>query len=126
MSRYLLDTHALLWYRGGSKQLLKVAKETIEASDIFLSPISLWEISLLHQKKKIGKNISYQDFQQSILSDNFEEIALTNNDFIVFNKLPLLHKDPFDRMLIAQALAKDLTLITRDTVIPNYSVKTLW
>ena len=124
---YLLDTHTLLWFLRDSPQLSKKALEIITTENkVYVSIASLWEIAI---KKSIGK----LEFEHSI-----EKIAelCHEKDILILQiqpkyfdkviKLPNIHNDPFDRLIIAQAVIENLVIITKDTIIPKYSVKTIW
>lgn len=124
---YLLDTHTLLWFLRDSPQLSKKALEIITTENkVYVSIASLWEIAI---KKSIGK----LEFEHSI-----EKIAelCHEKDILILQiqpkyfdkviKLPNIHNDPFDRLIIAQAIIENLVIITKDTIIPKYSVKTIW
>lgn len=124
---YLLDTHTLLWFLRDSPQLSKKALEIITTENkVYVSITSLWEIAI---KKSIGK----LEFEHSI-----EKIAelCHEKDILILQiqpkyfdkviKLPNIHNDPFDRLIIAQAIIENLVIITKDTIIPKYSVKTIW
>ena len=124
---YLLDTHTLLWFLRDSPQLSKKALGIITTENkVYVSIASLWEIAI---KKSIGK----LEFEHSI-----EKIAelCHEKDILILQiqpkyfdkiiKLPNIHNDPFDRLIIAQAIIENLVIITKDTIIPKYSVKTIW
>ena len=124
---YLLDTHTLLWFLRDSPQLSKKALEIITTENkVYVSIASLWEIAI---KKSIGK----LEFEHSI-----EKIAelCHEKDILILQiqpkyfdkiiKLPNIHNDPFDRLIISQAIIESLVIITKDTIIPKYSVKTIW
>ena len=124
---YLLDTHTLLWFLRDSPQLSSKALELITTENkVYVSIASLWEIAI---KKSIGK----LEFEHSI-----EKIAelCHEKDILILQiqpkyfdkiiKLPNIHNDPFDRLIIAQAIIENLVIITKDTIIPKYSVKTIW
>ena len=124
---YLLDTHTLLWFLRDSPQLSKKALEIITTENkVYVSIASLWEIAI---KKSIGK----LEFEHSI-----EKIAelCHEKDILILQiqpkyfdkviKLPNIHNDPFDRLIISQATIENLVIITKDTIIPKYSVKTIW
>ena len=124
---YLLDTHTLLWFLRDSPQLSKKALEIITTENkVYVSIASLWEIAI---KKSIGK----LEFKHSI-----EKIAelCHEKDILILQiqpkyfdkiiKLPNIHNDPFDRLIISQAIIENLVIITKDTIIPKYSVKTIW
>lgn len=124
---YLLDTHTLLWFLRDSPQLSKKALGIITTENkVYVSIASLWEIAI---KKSIGK----LEFEHSI-----EKIAelCHEKDILILQiqpkyfdkiiKLPNIHNDPFDRLIISQAIIENLVIITKDTIIPKYSVKTIW
>ena len=124
---YLLDTHTLLWFLRDSPQLSKKALEIITTENkVYVSIASLWEIAI---KKSIGK----LEFEHSI--EKIAELCHEKDILILqiqpkyFDKiieLPNIHNDPFDRLIISQAIIENLVIITKDTIIPKYSVKTIW
>ncbi len=126
MSKYLLDTHALIWYRVGNKAFKAVHRQLIENNDIYVSMVSLWEVALLLQKNKLATSLSAEEYLNSLVQPSFTLLNLKISQFSTANELPEHHKDPFDRILIAQAIENDLTLLTQDAIIPKYPVKTAW
>lgn len=124
----LLDTHAFIWFFNGDANLSSTAKRLIEDPDTTcqLSIVSLWEISI---KTSIGKLALRGNLAQvagfmaagaiSLLPISFEHL-------IQLQQLPLHHRDPFDRLLIAQALTEDLTLLTRDAAFQQYPASLMW
>lgn len=123
----LLDTHALIWYRTSHVQLPDSAKIAIEEStNRYVSKASLWEIFLLIEKGKIPFGKSVSEYVFHLLNDDFIFLEIELNDLEKLLALPDVHKDPFDRMLVAQASNRNLTLITKDTFIQKYPVETLW
>ena len=126
---YLLDTHALLWWLSGNQRLSSTARRTIEdaANEIVVSAASAWEIATKHRLGKLpGSEALARDVGGAIASQGFEELAITVSDAERAGRLPGPHRDPFDRMLIAQALAHDLTVVSADTVFGRYGVARLW
>ncbi len=121
---YLLDTHTLLWWLDENSILSTEAKTIISSPQniIFVSAVSAWEISI---KKAIGKLEAPDDLEEAIAYNNFIPLEITIKDGTKAGKLPNYHNDPFDRMLIAQAMNNNLTIITRDSKIPQYQVKTI-
>ena len=121
---YLLDTHTLLWWLSENPILSKQAKTIISTPKnlIFVSAVSAWEISI---KKAIGKLEAPDDLEQAITYNNFTPLEITIKDGNLAGKLSNYHNDPFDRMLIAQAMNNNLTIITKDSKIPQYKVKTI-
>lgn len=124
MSKYLLDTHTFLFSLFDVDKLGPLCKRTIinPNNDIFVSAINLWEISI---KKSIGKLKAPDDMVSIVEEKGFLHLPVTPFDGQSLVSLPMLHKDPFDRMLIAQALNNKLTIITNDHLIANYKVKTI-
>ena len=122
--KYLLDTHALLWWLSNDTSLSDQAQVRIASPEnlIFVSAVSAWEISI---KKAIGKLEAPDNLEDAIINNRFEALPISIGDGIVAGKLPLHHKDPFDRMLIAQAINYNLIIITRDGQFERYGVKLL-
>lgn len=124
--KYLLDTHALLWYLLDDANLSKTAHSIIDYGECYYSKVSLWEIAI---KQAIGK-LKYKESIPSISrlcwQEQFINLSVTENHFERIKTLPFIHNDPFDRLLISQAQCENLTIITCDTIIPNYDVKTIW
>lgn len=127
--RTLLDTHAFLWWLAGSERLSRSAKQAIadEANEILISAASAWEIAT---KCRLGKLSSAElvalDISGTIADQGFEELAISVDDAARAGALPGPHRDPFDRMLIAQALARNLVLISIERCFDPYGVRRLW
>jgi PIN domain nuclease of toxin-antitoxin system len=117
--RLLLDTHLLLWWLEGSPSLPAQARELIRDPEntVFLSAVSLWEIRL---KQSLGKLRLPIDFTERLPGEGFESLALTASHTRQVGLLPWHHRDPFDRMLVAQALAEKLVLLTADETLAAY------
>ena len=125
----LLDTHAFLWWLAGSEKLSQSARQAIadEANDVLVSAASAWEISTKHRLGKLrGAEVVAQDIAGAIASQGFEELAVTVDDAGRAGELPGPLRDPFDRMLISQALARNLVLISIETPFDQYGVRRLW
>jgi len=126
---YLLDTHVLLWWLLDDPKLSQKAKNTITSpeSRIYVSSVSGWEISI---KQHIGKmpHIGHliKDLPQYIRRERFEILPITFEHALVAGSLDGKHKDPFDRMLIAQARTEELTLISNDNIFKKYKLSLLW
>lgn len=122
MKRILLDTHALLWWLSGDQLLGRSSIEAIsnQDNDIFVSAASIWEIAI---KKQKGLLEAPDDFDSIIVEEGFKQLPISLYHAEQAGELELHHKDPFDRMLVAQAQAEGLTLMTSDNEIPKYSVK---
>jgi PIN domain nuclease of toxin-antitoxin system len=122
--RYLVDTHSLLWALGDPETLSPSARDAIASPSnlIFVSSASLWECAI---KASIGKLDLPEDFFDSIPETGYEVMPIRTSHLNVYRTLPMHHRDPFDRMLVAQARAEALVLITRDPEIARYDVETL-
>lgn len=127
---YLLDTHTILWYLFGDTRLSKTAKQIIESNDCFYSYVSFWEISIKQSKKKLEFAHTVYEIDKMCRASGFRYLPLTLDDFNQVRNLPfqenVKHNDPFDRLLISQAIESNLTIITHDGNIPLYNVKTVW
>ncbi|MBD2522137.1 PIN domain-containing protein [Nostoc sp. FACHB-133] len=118
---FLLDTHILLWFLENDSQLSDRVREVITnpVNLIFVSAISAWEISI---KQSLGKLIAPSNLEEALRFSRLEVLSMTLAHAIKVADLPLHHKDPFDRMLIAQALVEGLTIITVDQKFKFYDV----
>lgn len=123
---YLLDTHAIIWYLIGSKELSLTARSLMETKRCFFSYVSLWEIAIKQVKGTLDFKIDIPRLRDILENEEFLYLFPTEYDAEEIKKLPDIHKDPFDRLLIAQAKENDLTLITRDKNISLYKIKTIW
>ncbi|MGQ0506428.1 MAG: type II toxin-antitoxin system VapC family toxin [Myxococcaceae bacterium] len=122
--RLLLDTHVLLWCLAEPSKLSAAARSKIESPDstVFVSVASAWEMEI---KRAIGKLESPDDLEAQLRARRFTELPLYVRHVMGLRLIPALHKDPFDRILIAQAKQDDLTLVTRDPHVIAYPVETL-
>ena len=119
----LIDTSILIWVLSDSSKLTSRTRQMIQEADKnFISSISIAEIEI---KKTIGKLTIPGSYIKEIFASGFEELHFDFDDAHGLQCLPLFHKDPFDRMLISQAIAKGLTLLTSDTVFKKYNVPVL-
>ena len=121
---YLLDTHSLLWALGEPDALSNRARAAIgdTGSIIHVSTASLWECAI---KASIGKLELPEEFFDAITMAGFEELQIRIPHLQAYVELPMHHRDPFDRMLVAQAAAESLTLISKDLKIAEYDVDIL-
>ncbi len=118
--RLLLDTHIFLWLTADDKRLNEQARQTmLGASEIFISSASIWEIAV---KFRIGKiRVDPEDAIREMEICGFQELPVRNSHAAEVARLPLLHNDPFDRLLIAQAITEPLHLLTADACLAAYS-----
>ncbi|MBQ3967852.1 MAG: type II toxin-antitoxin system VapC family toxin [Lachnospiraceae bacterium] len=125
--RYLLDTHTLLWFLFDDKQLSKQVIEVIEREDkLYLSIASLWEIAIKQSIGKLNINKTILQIEEQCNAFNIDIISIKPIHCEKIKELDRIHNDPFDRILISQALIEDMTLLTKDGNIVKYNVKTLW
>ena len=117
--RILLDTHLLLWWLEASPLLSTQAREIIRDPEntVFVSAVSLWEIWL---KQSLGKLRLPDDFTERLAAESFERLPLTASHTRPVSLLPWRHRDPFDRMLVAQAQVEKLVLLTADDALTAY------
>lgn len=120
--KVLLDTHILLWAAGEPDRLPKSAREALEnpETELLFSPASLWEVAI---KRGLGR----EDFQvdprllrRGLLDNGYAELPITSEHAVTVAGLPAIHKDPFDRMLIAQATSAGVELLTVDEMVGRY------
>ncbi|NJK47270.1 type II toxin-antitoxin system VapC family toxin [Candidatus Gracilibacteria bacterium] len=126
--RILLDTHIFLWFISGDRQLSTDIRDAVRDPDneVYLSAISVWEAIVKYQLGKLPlpeHPATYLPKQRDL--HQIASLALDESSVIQLAKLPLLHRDPFDRMLICQALQNGLTIATVDTAICAYSVSVM-
>ena len=126
--RYLLDTHAALWLFEGNDKLSKVAQEIIfdAENDIFVSVASVWEVAIKVSLNKLDFDGGSDKFLSAIKSNNIELLGVSGDYIKIVEKLPFIHSDPFDRMIISSAICEDLSIITIDSNIHKYSVLWIW
>ena len=127
--RILLDTHALLWWMIGNPRLSPRAREAVGApsAEVFVSAASAWELAV---KLRLGKlpeagRLTHR-LAESLAEQEFKTLPISLEHGRLGGLLPGAHRDPFDRMLAAQALLEDLVLVTNDPALPTFGVKTLW
>ena len=127
--RLLIDTHALLWWLAGDDQLSSAAREAIadEANDVVVSAASAWEITTKHCLGKLpGVGAIVADLDAAIASQGFEGLPISVRHGQTAGALPGPLRDPFDRMLIAQAMLDDLVLVSNEAPFDAYGVRRLW
>lgn len=130
--QYLIDTHVFLWFVSNAKELSKIAKTTIENgnNEIFISIASLWEISIKTALRKLTIKGDYESVIDD-LNDNWIQILPINFAHTVEqNRLPFHHRDPFDRIIVSQAIIENMDLISIDAAFDDYltgnTIKRIW
>lgn len=127
--RLLLDTHTFIWWLDGASSLSHDAKAAIEddANDVFVSAASAWEIATKHRLGKLARASAVAaDVAGCIAIQGFIELPVTVQHGQRAGALPGNHRDPFDRMLIAQAMIDDLILVSNEAPFDAYGVRRLW
>ena len=121
--RLLLDTHLLLWTAEGSERLSHSASRFIEdpTSELFFSAASLWEIAIKLRRGHDDFQVDPRLLRRLLLSLHYEELPVTGEHAVAVGDLPVLHKDPFDRLLVAQSIVEGVTLLTADRQVARYS-----
>jgi PIN domain nuclease of toxin-antitoxin system len=127
MSQLLLDTHVFIWFSEDAPNLPVAVREKIESADsVYLSIVSLWEIAIKISISKLSLQTNYHDIEAGLVSLGIELIPISFADTIRLIDLPLHHRDPFDRLLIAQAIERSLLLVSADEVFDTYPVQLFW
>ena len=118
--RLLLDTHVAIWLARDADELTPAARRLIQDADaVFLSSASLWEVTI---KVALGKlPLVPQRFADQLLAAGVEQLAVNWGHALAVHQLPMLHKDPFDRLLVAQAMSEPMHLLTHDSLLTAYS-----
>ncbi len=127
--RFLLDTHAFLWFIGGDERLPSSARTLIAdmENEIFLSVASLWEIAIKVSLKKLTLGAPFAELLPGqIIKNEITVLPIDLEALTLVTSLPFHHRDPFDRLMIAQALTQDVPIISRDELFSAYQVKCIW
>jgi PIN domain nuclease of toxin-antitoxin system len=125
---YLIDTHAFLWYIDGNPHLSEEAKAVIDnrESSRYISISSLWEIAIKESLGKLALTKPFETLQEYVIANNFVLLSVAFNHLLQLKELPHHHKDPFDRLLISQAITENLSIISADQHFKAYPVNVIW
>lgn len=120
--KLLLDTHLLLWAEASSERLTKTAGALIgdEENEVVFSVISMWEIAVKFGLRRAAFDVEPSRFRRSRLNTGYKELLVTSAHAIGVASLPHIHRDPFDRLLVAQAISEGVLLLTSDPVVAQY------
>ena len=127
--RLLLDTHALIWWLAGDEALSRRAREAIadEVNEIAVSAASAMEIATKFRIGKLpGAALLAQSFEEIIAEQGFGELPISVHHARLAGEMNIAHKDPFDRLLIAQAQVEDMVLVSNEALFDGFAVKRLW
>ena len=124
----ILDTHSLLWYISGDKQLPSKVIEIINQSSnrCFISIASIWEIAIKLSLEKLEINGGFKTIEDFLIDNDFELLPIDIDDLKKILTMEFHHRDPFDRMIVAQALTTNSLIITKDASLQKYEVEILW
>jgi PIN domain nuclease of toxin-antitoxin system len=120
--KFLVDTHLLLWAAGQPDRLSATALSLIDnpANEVLFSAASLWEVAI---KRRLGRDDFQADprlLRRGLLDNGYSELPIVSDHVVAIATLPPIHKDPFDRLLVAQAMVEGITLLTADSVVARY------
>lgn len=126
--KVLLDTHALIWWFEGSPKLSKRASSVLgsPSNAIFISAVVGWELAIKVQVGKFHTPSLVQDLDGIIQREGFAELGISLEHAVRAGLLPMHHRDPFDRLLVAQAQALNVPIVTADAAFDHYGVQRLW
>lgn len=126
--KLLLDTHALIWFAENDVQLSSKAKLAIEnlENESFVSIASFWEIAIKQGLNKINLRRTLSEVVYFIKQNGIQILPITIDHLLILSELPLYHRDPFDRLLVAQSQCEQMTFISKDIWISPYQISTLW
>ena len=126
----LLDTHVLLWAAGAARQLPDEVRLLLEdrGNKLFFSAASIWEIAIKNGLGREGFSVDPRLLRRGLLENGYVELPVTSSHAAAVDLLPPIHKDPFDRILVAQARIEGITLLTADEVVARYPgpIRALW
>ena len=123
----LLDTHTLLWFLGNDSRLPILTKQQIETAELVqVSIVSIWEIAIKVNIGKLSLSTPFSSIQQNLTEQEIDIVSITFTDTETYLTLPLHHRDPFNRMLVAQAMNRSICLVSNDAVLDAYAIQRLW
>lgn len=120
--KLLLDTHLLLWVAAEPEKLSVVALQAIEdpQNQLLFSPASLWEVAIKRGLGRADFTVDPRLLRRGLLDNGYEELSITGAHAVAVDELPAIHKDPFDRILIAQSIVEGISLMTVDDLVAQY------
>lgn len=125
--RQLLDTHIFIWFVMGDPRISVSMRSQIENNENLLSIASVWEMAIKHSIGKLNFGLAFNEFiEQQIIRNGIELLPITIDHITVVATLPLHHRDPFDRILIAQALVENIPILSADKIFDAYPIRRVW
>jgi len=124
----LIDTHSLIWFLNGDKDLSEEARKAIVSKNAknFVSIASLWELSIKISLGKLVLNAPFSVMIGQIELNGFQILPITFEDTLLLSSLPFYHKDPFDRMIISQSITNKCSIISKDSYFNLYPINLIW
>ena len=125
--KYILDTNALIYSLCNPAGLTKIASQIITTEkELYVSITSFWEIAIKQSLGKLAINSTIPDIEKICKQRSIEIVPILSDEMEGVKSLPQIHKDPFDRLIISQAIKHNMSIITSDTIIPQYAVNVVW
>ncbi|WP_414545468.1 MULTISPECIES: type II toxin-antitoxin system VapC family toxin [Nostocaceae] len=125
--RQILDTHIVIWFVMGDPRISVSLRSQIENNENLLSMASVWEMAIKHSIGKLNFEPTFNEFiEQQIIMNGIEILPITIDHAAVVSSLPLHHRDPFDRLLIAQSIVENIPLLSADGIFDAYPIQRLW
>lgn len=126
--KYLIDTHTFIWFTNGDAQLSNKARLLIEdiQNNIYLSAASIWEMAIKYSMGKLNLNKAFDEVWNDVQNNQITLLTIDFEATLVLSALPFHHKDPFDRMIIAQAQQLNIPIIGKDEIFKNYPITLVW
>jgi PIN domain nuclease of toxin-antitoxin system len=126
--RVLLDTHALIWWDADPKSLSATARSIIDdlANEVLVSVVSVWEMAIKSQSGRLTLRVPLVEVVRQSTASLMTLLPVQLAHVLAVETLPPIHRDPFDRLLIAQAMVEGATLLTTDSTIQHYPISTIW
>jgi PIN domain nuclease of toxin-antitoxin system len=126
--RLLLDTHVLLWSAESPEKLSPKARRELEnpTNILFFSAASIWEVAIKVSLQKLALSMSSQQLVEALVGSDFTELPVSSAHAAKVASIPFHHRDPFDRLLVAQAEIEQMTLVSKDAILDAYEIRRLW
>ena len=126
--RLLLDTHAFLWFTAGDRRLSQPARKAVESegAEVYVSAVSVWEMAIKASLGHLTLPAPVSSYIAEKVAEGYRLLPVTWAQAADVERLPFHHRDPFDRLIVAQALSEKCLLVTRDRIFRKYGVDVLW